>query len=1422
MIIMQETKGWTSLLIALIITLSLSHLVSAAIISPSAIGANSQSYSNNYESIIAGSLLSKFNSTIQYTVGSTTYLTVPEYQSSTACLLNGSGLVTTYLGNAVNGSIYEVRSDAFSEAGIALSMSNRSNEFDAWVNFVEIMDICGYGNLPCWVVARNNSIGGNQVTLAGGQNDTAIDGDVRVGIALYLAANNTNFTSGNRTRYFQLAKNISRDVYIYDTISITTKATRAGVNVTRLPMGGGDCASGGLGCSTDMWVGYLGDIIKFFQYSYIFTGNATYDAAARNFTAATYSVSLDRDTDGDGFGVAPFNFNWNTTGTYLGIGGGGGVNTYHYDSTHEQWDDSDAPRFMNFCDILRVQNLSVGSLNGPYLNASAYCIAWSKASVYNATTTSLQYYYNGTCATNCNQTGYYPNGLGVGLSTFYNTSYLSAKVNESIGHYGWTGNTVDSTSCGTGVMFRAVKMTKGLGTAIGYDERWVAGSSSPSTPSCSQDYNGTDWNITTDTNITGEYCNIKDFIIQPGVTVNILPWNGTNATGWAKINATRMFIYGNITGDGAGYGGGSGGAGGGGDDPSSTSSGFHPSGNQGTGTNQNGSDGSRGPNNAGTGSGRSGSDGGSGGAGFNATNPGAGGTRGIFGSSDSTPGIVGVSAQANSDTSYADNASQGYGGGGGGGGGGGASQSGNNGGGGGGGGMGGDGGAALVLKATNVTLSGRINLRSGQNSCGDGTAGGDGTTNNGVGGNGASNTQNNCNQSQRGVGGNSIATHGDGSNGGSGGAGAGGAIAINATNTLNYSGSTIDVSGGESYNGGTVKLIYNTLVGVGDIIGASSTVVSPNYKIVVNLTNVVNKTRINRYVYELIGASNFTGVNPENNTIYTNNIGAYSLQLTFIQDGEYYDQNISFTLTSANITLNVTTYQATLNISARKLYFNSTIESYNLTNWLFFNATNDTYLLLPANNGSNNLHIAVTGNYSMNQTCNATTLTTTACDILGIYDNIFKINATLQDTGLALSNFTVQVTNALMGGNIANATTTNGSVYIRLLQGYSYTFAINESIYAFVNATLPANASTNVHTFTILPGTSFNITIYNESTNTRITQNVTVQFVTEGYAVNYTISGNSTISYLPAGDYSITYWLEPEIPRNYYVTLNPQSYQNIDLYIIDEDISQLYLPVVISESTVPINNVTVKLLRGYVVTNSTQVYIVVEMAKTDTNGKAVLRVVPNTIYYKLIITDGTHTLETTPTKFTSSTNTYTLNTKSNPITSLLDNQLIARSLTFDNSTLTYTFTWSDPGNIVTNGCLTIYKFKNGIQTTDINGCLAGSTGSLTHTVNDTNNTRYLAIASLPTNTEFSTLPGGSLDVDFASTYRSFGLVGFIIFAILFITFIFVGGETGIAGMAISGALAIMIAGGFGFLASSWSIISGVVIVVGIIVYRLGR
>lgn len=421
-------------------------------------------YSDWYAMLIADGLAT--NRSIVYTDGGVTYLTFPEYTSSSECDMNDLQN-STYLGGnrQANWTFYEVRSDMFSEGGILLSGGTNESAFDAWYNFLgKMASFSCYGSLPCWVVVRN----GTTIQLPSGGNDTAIDGSVRSCIALYNAANNTAFSAGNRTKYRTAADTCAKDVYVYETISITTKATRSGFNVTRVPMCGGDCASGGLGSSVDQWVGYLGDVVRLFTTAWYVTGNTTYDSAARNFTAATHSVMLQNDSDGDGWAVVAHNFNYDVSGAYLGHTGGGSVNSYYYSPANAQWDYDDAARFYTMCDNLRIQSFT-DAVDGPYANLSTLCLNWILRGGNDQDETIIQYKFNGTAAM-AKTTGYLENGYGVYLMTYYNTSDLPTKLNEVLSHYNTGTNSWDSTSCGNAFAFRGSKGAKALQKAIGYDE----------------------------------------------------------------------------------------------------------------------------------------------------------------------------------------------------------------------------------------------------------------------------------------------------------------------------------------------------------------------------------------------------------------------------------------------------------------------------------------------------------------------------------------------------------------------------------------------------------------------------------------------------------------------------------------------------------------------------------------------------------------------------------------------------------------------------------------------------------------------------------------------------------------------------------------------------------------------------------------
>lgn len=447
----------TILIYVFLCVLSLS-VVFGAPLSPEASGYNSQTYAENYNTMVAGSLGSQFNTSFLFSNGTHTLITVPEYTSSTQQDL--TTLQTTYNTSPVNFSHHEIRSDAFSEFCYIIAMSNQSKYMDACYNSIVAMASGTYGLLPVWVNLRD----GNKIIPAVGNNDTATDGTARLIIALYLASINPDFTEANRTKYKTYADLLAADSYQYEILQVADTTTSYG-RINYVNMGGSVCKAAGLGCSTHNWVGYNADVIYSFHLAANFTGNATYDTVARNLTAVHLQIVLQNDTDGDGFGTAPFNYN------YAGVGGtlihtnGGGVNSYHYNPSNPQHDDSDAPRWHSTGLLLYAVN-QTGNLDGVYLNLSEFMLKWHTSNTFTGTTSCLQYRYNGSCSTSI-RTGYYENGYGALLHLARNQSTLDDKINETLSHFSFSTYTYDSSTGGNALTYRGVRPLKALGHSIG-------------------------------------------------------------------------------------------------------------------------------------------------------------------------------------------------------------------------------------------------------------------------------------------------------------------------------------------------------------------------------------------------------------------------------------------------------------------------------------------------------------------------------------------------------------------------------------------------------------------------------------------------------------------------------------------------------------------------------------------------------------------------------------------------------------------------------------------------------------------------------------------------------------------------------------------------------------------------------------------
>lgn len=347
------------------------------------------------------------------------------------------------------------------------------------------------------------------------------------------------------------------------------------------------------------------------------------------------------------------------------------------------------------------------------------------------------------------------------------------------------------------------------------------------------------------------------------------------------------------------------------------------------------------------------------------------------------------------------------------------------------------------------------------------------------------------------------------------------------------------------------------------------------------------------------------------------------------------------------------------------------------------------------------------------------------------------------------------------------------------------------------------------------------ITIYNESTNTQVTTtNGTVQLVGDNYSVEHTIiNGSLTITTPVQDNYTITYWIDADVPREHYAPIGFTNTTTLKLYTIDEGISNIYTAVIQDQSLSPLSGVTVSLLRAYILANNTYVYETVEMAKTDTNGRAVFRVRPNIVNYKFLITDGVTTIQTLPSKLTESTNTYIFSSQQNPLTSIALFPSVSRSLTYNNATLTYTLTWADSVGILENTCLQIYEKNTSGTYNSSFACSSSSSGSLIHTVTNTNNTLYEGTATFYTNTQYSTYSEGPLTIDYTSALVIFALNGFIVLLIVVATLGIMALENGSDAMIITSIVSIVGLALVGFVAYRWEAFVGLFIIGGIIIYK---
>ena len=273
----------------------------------------------------------------------------------------------------------------------------------------------------------------------------------------------------------------------------------------------------------------------------------------------------------------------------------------------------------------------------------------------------------------------------------------------------------------------------------------------------------------------------------------------------------------------------------------------------------------------------------------------------------------------------------------------------------------------------------------------------------------------------------------------------------------------------------------------------------------------------------------------------------------------------------------------------------------------------------------------------------------------------------------------------------------NGTYNLTIFSG---TYATNSTLYdigalSFYN-----------YTFFLLPGESINVDIYDEKNDTPLSwRNVTLEFINTNRAFNVTTQNSSQfVSGLDIGEWQINYFADDYEARSYFVNIENGSYESVRLYLLNDTLATTFEVEVLDENDIPVEGFLVSLLRYFINSNS---YDIVEMGKTNTEGKTPLWVEQFNADYQFVIRDnvtGSIFYTSIGQKLTSGSIRININTGDPTLSSFWATVDTDTTLTFSNTTNSFYYTFASLSNVVIEGCLDVTRRTGTVSELICNNC----------------------------------------------------------------------------------------------------------------------
>jgi len=335
----------------------------------------------------------------------------------------------------------------------------------------------------------------------------------------------------------------------------------------------------------------------------------------------------------------------------------------------------------------------------------------------------------------------------------------------------------------------------------------------------------------------------------------------------------------------------------------------------------------------------------------------------------------------------------------------------------------------------------------------------------------------------------------------------------------------------------------------------------------------------------------------------------------------------------------------------------------------------------------------------------------------GYYLNISAVHAI---TAASINDFTIFMNSSLYNSNVS---TTNGTVVFPV-DNRTYQLTFNSSSYSARTVYLDITGDKN-YTFSVIESGTIWLQFFDELTNASITENVTVEFVSDDYSNNFsTGNGSLVVNNLNASDYTIRAYANNYDERFRYVTLLDFDFQSVIFYLLPNSSADLVTVTVYDEITTPVQGARVKLYKYDLSTNS---YILVEEQDSNYEGKVRLQMELGDEFYKFMVYyNDVLKKETAPAYYYSDTLSIYINLNEVVGTSFETTIGFNHNLEFQTSSNLFKLTYDDISDTADRVCLNVFTRVAGAKSLYNQTCTIIRDGIIYSGVQNISGRSYLA------------------------------------------------------------------------------------------------